>query len=131
MRVDAVVETLHSSITTRASVTLRNTSWLRHSSRSRLWKLQCPPVREECLNREQLWTLTKARVVLEDWRWNYNNIRPNRSLGYITPIRFAQKEQEPQPALCQASLRPDMDFLYNLKDTINTPRLTLALAQFG
>jgi putative transposase len=91
-------------------------------------------LREECLNREQLWTLTEARVVLEDWRWKYNNIRPHRSLGYITPIRFAQKEQEPKPAQCQASsrpaafLRPGIDFLYNLKHTINTPRLTLALA---
>ncbi|MEO1834154.1 MAG: IS3 family transposase [Akkermansiaceae bacterium] len=91
-------------------------------------------LREECLNREQLWTLTEARVVLEDWRWKYNNIRPHRSLGYITPIRFAQKEQEPKPAQCQASsrpaafLRPGIDFLYNLKHTVNTPRLTLALA---
>lgn len=75
--------------------------------------------------------LTEARVVLEDWRWKYNNIRPHRSLGYITPIRFAQKEQEPKPAQCQASLRPGIDFLYNLKHTINTPRLTLALALFG
>ena len=32
--------------------------------------------REECLNREQLWTLTEARVVIEDWRWLYNNVRP-------------------------------------------------------
>ena len=26
-------------------------------------------LREECLNREELWTLTEARVVIEDWRW--------------------------------------------------------------
>jgi hypothetical protein len=32
------------------------------------------------------------------------------------------------PAQCQASLRPGIDFLYNLKYPINTPRLTLALA---
>ena len=25
--------------------------------------------REECLNREQLWSLSEARVVIEDWRW--------------------------------------------------------------
>lgn len=51
-------------------------------------------LREECLNREQLWTLTEARVVIEDWRWKYNNIRPQRSLGYITPLEFAQEEIE-------------------------------------
>lgn len=59
-------------------------------------------LREECLNREQLWTLTEARVVIEDWRWKYNNIRPHRSLGYITPLEFAQAEikEEQQPSQC-------------------------------
>ena len=37
--------------------------------------------REECLNREQLWTLTEVRVVIEDWRWLYNNVRPHRTLA--------------------------------------------------
>ena len=41
--------------------------------------------REECLNREQLWTLTEARVVIGDWRWKYNNIRPHGSPSYISP----------------------------------------------
>ena len=31
-------------------------------------------LRDECLEREQLWTLTEARVVIEDWRWKYNHI---------------------------------------------------------
>ena len=43
-----------------------------------------------CLNREQLWTLTEARVVIEDWRWLYNNVRPHRCLGNITSRRFAE-----------------------------------------
>ncbi len=34
-----------------------------------------PRLREECLNREELWTLTEARVVIEDWRWKYNHVR--------------------------------------------------------
>lgn len=96
-------------------------------------------LREECLNREQLWTLTEARVVLEDWRYKYNNIRPHRSLGYITPLKFAQQEiQSTEPSTqCRdssratPSLRPSIDFLYNLNHTINSSRLTLALAQFG
>ena len=46
--------------------------------------------REECLNREQLWTLTEARVVFEDWHWLYNHVRPHRSLGNITPRRFTE-----------------------------------------
>ena len=51
-------------------------------------------LRDECLNREQLWTLTDARGVLEDWRWKYNHVRPHRSLGYLTPLAFAQQEAE-------------------------------------
>ena len=45
--------------------------------------------RDECLNREQLWTLTEARVVIEDFRVRYNQRRPHSKLGYQTPARFA------------------------------------------
>ena len=51
-------------------------------------------LREECLNREELRTLTEARVVIEDWRWKYNHVRPHRSLGYITPNEFGEDEVE-------------------------------------
>ena len=44
--------------------------------------------RDECLNREQLWTLTEARVVIEDFRQDYNAERPHGSLGYLSPQRF-------------------------------------------
>jgi putative transposase len=93
-------------------------------------------LRDECLNREQLWTLTEARVVIEDWRWKYNNIRPHRSLGYITPIEFAYPEEEPasqyqDSSRPTASLRPAIDFLYDLRDIINPVRLTQPVAQFG
>jgi transposase InsO family protein len=94
--------------------------------------------REECLNREQLWTLSEARVVIEDWRWKYNNIRPHRSLGYITPLEFAQEEiEEEPPTQCWASgwatpsVRRSLDFLYNLKETLTPVRLTNHATQFG
>ena len=45
--------------------------------------------RDECLNREQLWTLTEARVVIEDFRCEYNEHRPHGKLGYQSPARFA------------------------------------------
>ena len=63
-------------------------------------------LREECLNRAQLWTLTEARVVIEDGRWKYNHLRPHRSLGYITPLEFAQTQiKEEQPIQCWAAGR--------------------------
>jgi transposase InsO family protein len=45
--------------------------------------------RDECLNREQLWTLTEARVVISDYRGEYNQLRPHSGLGYLSPARFA------------------------------------------
>ena len=94
-------------------------------------------LREECLNREQLWTLTEARVVVGDWRWKYNNIRPHRSLGYISPIKFVQQldqeesEQGSGSTRPTASFRQNLDFLYDLNHTIITSRLTNHVAQFG
>jgi len=99
-------------------------------------------LREECLNREQLWTLTEARVVIEDWRRKYNNIRPHRSLGYITPLEFANKEitnnrestlDSDFSRAITPSFRPSLDILYNLNinQKVNPFRLTHAVAQFG
>ena len=59
--------------------------------------------RDECLNREQLWTLTEARVVIEDFRCEYNHLRPHSKLGYQSPARFAQ-QLIPSPA--PVGLRP-------------------------
>lgn len=96
-------------------------------------------LREECLNREQLWTLTEARVVLEDWRWKYNHVRPHRSRGYVTPLAFVQREEPgstSSPGWCSsrppASLRPSLGLLYDfLEGLINPARLTQVLGQFG
>jgi putative transposase len=59
--------------------------------------------RDECLNREQLWTLTEARVVIEDYRQNYNQRRPHSRLGYQSPARFAA-QRTPSPSA--VGLRP-------------------------
>ncbi|MBT3594966.1 MAG: transposase [Verrucomicrobia bacterium] len=62
-------------------------------------------LREECINRVQMWTLTEACVVIDDWRWKYNNHHPDRSLGYITPLEFAQEEIEEEAYQCRDSDR--------------------------
>ena len=54
--------------------------------------------RDECLNREQLWTLTEARVVIEDFRCEYNERRPHGKLGYQSPVRFAALHRQLTPA---------------------------------
>jgi putative transposase len=59
--------------------------------------------RDECLNREQLWTLTEARVVVGDYRYQYNRLRPHSRLGYLSPERFAAQLS---PSLTPVGLRP-------------------------
>src|SRR5271154_2539980 len=53
--------------------------------------------RDECLNREQLWTLTETRVVVGDYRQEYNQVRPHSRLGYESPAVFAARSC-PSPA---------------------------------
>ena len=42
-------------------------------------------MRDELLNREIFTTLTEAKVLIEQWRKEYNQIRPHSSLGYRPP----------------------------------------------
>ena len=42
-------------------------------------------LRDELLNREIFSTLTEARVLIEQWRMEYNTIRPHSALGYRPP----------------------------------------------
>ena len=93
-------------------------------------------LREECLNREQFFSLSEARVVIGDWRWKYNNLRPHGSLGMLTPIEFAQKEITPaqEEGCFQAtpSSNPLLDTPSTpaFTDIFNLFRLTHAVAQF-
>jgi putative transposase len=42
-------------------------------------------LRDELLNREVFYTLLEARVLIEDWRRQYNQVRPHSALGYRSP----------------------------------------------
>lgn len=59
--------------------------------------------RDECLNREQLWTLSEARVVIEDFRHRYNHFRPHSKLSYQSPAEYAQPLT---PSSTPVGLRP-------------------------
>jgi len=52
-------------------------------------------LRDECLNREVFSSLAEARVVIEQWRREYNECRPHSSLGYQTPAQVAARCQTP------------------------------------
>jgi putative transposase len=57
--------------------------------------------RDELLNGERFDSLLEAKVVISDWRIDYNTRRPHSSLGMLTPAAYAARwhDQQPQPAL--------------------------------
>src|SRR6476469_8198585 len=59
----------------------------------------------------ELWTLTEARVVMEDYRCQYNHYRPHSKLGYQSPKRFAATTQSiPSAApVAPGLLTPQLD----------------------
>ena len=48
-------------------------------------------LRDECLNEHWFMSLAHARAVIEAWRREYNEERPKRSLGGMTPTQFAKQ----------------------------------------
>jgi putative transposase len=46
-------------------------------------------IRDELLSGELFETLAEARVLIEDWRLDYNQNRPHSALGMMAPARFA------------------------------------------
>jgi len=55
--------------------------------------------RRECLDAEYFAHLREARILIEQWRWEYNTQRPHSSLGYRSPaevgaeVRAAMKSE--------------------------------------
>lgn len=45
--------------------------------------------RDECLNEHWFTSLQHARVIVEAWRREYNEERPKKSLGGLTPAAYA------------------------------------------
>jgi putative transposase len=45
--------------------------------------------RDELLNIEEFGSITEARVVIEDWRHEYNTYRPHSALGGRCPSEYA------------------------------------------
>ncbi len=47
-------------------------------------------LRDELLNGEIFTTLTEAKIIIEQWRREYNQVRPHSTLGYRPPAPEAK-----------------------------------------
>jgi putative transposase len=56
-------------------------------------------LRDELLAVETFNSLLEAQVLVEDWRIEYNTLRPHSALGYLTPTDYAKARTINQPAL--------------------------------
>ncbi len=54
---------------------------------------------DECLNQHWFLSLADVRRILEDWRADYNRVRPHSALGYRPPEEF-------RAAFDAAAIRP-------------------------
>lgn len=61
--------------------------------------------RRECLDAEEFAHLREARILIEQWRWEYNTQRPHSSLGYRTPSEVGG---EARAAMSQESRPPEI-----------------------
>ena len=49
-------------------------------------------IRRELLNAYLFNSLAEVRVMSEEWRRDYNSERPHKSLGYLSPLKYAAKQ---------------------------------------
>ena len=68
-------------------------------------------LRDECLNREILLSLTEAKVLIEQWRQFYNREHPHSRLGLQSPDEFARNQTRPVLGCAPASppLHPSLN----------------------
>jgi transposase InsO family protein len=72
-------------------------------------------LRDEVLNREILYTLGEAQVIIERWRKEYNTFRPHSSLGYRPPapeVRLPTPDRPVEP--CFINKRLDKQIVQKL-----------------
>ncbi len=54
-------------------------------------------LRDECLSMHWFKNRIDARIVIEDWRREYNAVRPHSSLNNLTPTEFAKRTSTRSP----------------------------------
>jgi len=70
----------------------------------RLYRELQRQLRDELLNREIFYTLQEAKVIIDQWRMEYNTIRPHSALGYRPPAPEAVLMPQLAPTLMVAAV---------------------------
>lgn len=60
-------------------------------------------LRNEVLNAWMFSSLKEVREICREWQWDYNHERPHKSLGYLSPVLYAQKQGQHSEAKAQTS----------------------------
>jgi murein DD-endopeptidase MepM/ murein hydrolase activator NlpD len=79
-------------------------------------------LRDELLNCELFATLLEAQVLLEQYRIEYNEFRPHRSLDSLTPAEFAARWA---PDASSNSARPGQARFAHRGATLDRPTSTM------
>ena len=58
--------------------------------------------RDECLNENWFLDLADARQKIEEWRCDYNQVRPHSALAYLTSAEFALRCASSSGCACMA-----------------------------
>jgi putative transposase len=48
-------------------------------------------MRRGLLNVYLFYSLAEVRMMAEEWQLDYNTERPHKSLGYLSPVKFAEQ----------------------------------------
>lgn len=58
-------------------------------------------IRDEFLNMHWFSSLREVQIMLEEWRQDYNHVRPHSALGWLTPAAFAKKFAGVNPGIIE------------------------------
>lgn len=63
-------------------------------------------IRRELLNAYLFYSLAEVRAKSEEWRLDYNTERPHKSLGYLSPVKYAELKSSEAALSTPASGNP-------------------------